>query len=81
MFSEEVLKLMLSAIRVSVRAGEKMLAVYNSDFAVERKEDSSPLTLADQKSHETIVEELVKFNYPILSEEGKHIDTHIKPRH
>jgi len=38
---------------------------------VEYKSDKSPLTLADQKSHNIIVNGLREFDIPILSEEGK----------
>jgi len=63
---------LLDIIKTSIVAGEKIIEVYQSDFAVENKEDNSPLTLADKKSHQTIVEYLTQ-NYeeiPIISEEG-----------
>ena len=41
-------------------AGAAILEVYNSDFAVERKEDRSPLTLADRRSHEILSAALEK---------------------
>ena len=40
---------------------------------MEYKTDSSPLTLADRRSHEVIVKHLSEFDIPILSEEGKNI--------
>lgn len=40
---------------------------------VERKADNSPLTLADRKAHETIMTYLQETDYPVLSEEGKHL--------
>jgi 3'(2'), 5'-bisphosphate nucleotidase len=55
------------------QAGEKILAVYNSDdFSVEEKEDKSPLTAADLASHHTIVNGLATLttDVPILSEES-----------
>jgi 3'(2'), 5'-bisphosphate nucleotidase len=61
----------LKAIQTSIVAGNAILDVYRSDFAVEYKTDSSPLTLADKKSHEIIVSHLFEFKIPILSEEGK----------
>ncbi len=56
---------------VSRDAGRAVLEVYNSDFAVEQKEDKSPLTLADTRSHGIISAYLKKhFSFPVLSEEG-----------
>lgn len=72
-------KPLIVALCAAKRAGEVILEVYNSDFAVEHKEDASPLTLADKRSHETIVSQLkqpMATNtppFPILSEEGKDI--------
>ena len=64
---------LISAILASIHAGKAVLDVYNSDFTVERKDDRSPLTLADKRSHEIIMERLEPFNIPVLSEEGKHV--------
>jgi 3'(2'), 5'-bisphosphate nucleotidase len=70
-------KLILTTILAARRAGEAILEVYDSDFAVEHKDDKSPLTLADKRSHEIIekvLEQTVTVNnstVPILSEEGK----------
>lgn len=64
----------LNAIEAALRAGGQILSIYNdpsSDFQVERKADNSPLTIADRKAHETIVEILKDTSFPILSEEGK----------
>ena len=59
---------------VSRDAGRAVLEVYNSDFAVEQKEDKSPLTLADTRSHGIISAYLKKhFAFPVLSEEGRDI--------
>jgi 3'(2'), 5'-bisphosphate nucleotidase len=55
------------------QAGERILEVYNSDdFAVEEKDDRSPLTAADLASHHTIVDGLGRLTpgIPILSEES-----------
>ncbi len=61
-------------IPAAVAAGDAILKVYNSDFAVERKEDRSPLTLADRRSHEILSAELSKeFAFPVMSEEGRHV--------
>jgi 3'(2'), 5'-bisphosphate nucleotidase len=72
-------KLILTAIIAAKRAGEAILEVYGSDFAVEQKDDKSPLTLADKRSHEIIMDVLQQTitvnnsTVPILSEEGKEI--------
>jgi len=64
---------LLKAIHASIQAGQTILDVYHSDFSVEYKTDSSPLTLADKRSHEVIVKHLSESDVPILSEEGKNI--------
>lgn len=68
---QELLKV---AIRAAEVASDKILEVYNSsDFQVNLKDDQSPLTLADKKSHEAIEALLRDTGLPILSEEGKSI--------
>ena len=54
------------------RAGDAILAVYATDFDVETKSDSSPVTEADLRAHAVIVEGLRRLSsdYPILSEES-----------
>jgi 3'(2'), 5'-bisphosphate nucleotidase len=64
---------LLTSIHSALEAGKAILQVYHSDFKVEVKVDKSPLTLADKRSHEIIINRLSKFGIPILSEEGKHI--------
>jgi 3'(2'), 5'-bisphosphate nucleotidase len=72
-------ELILTALLAAKRAGEAILDVYGSDFAVEQKDDKSPLTLADKRSHEIIMdvlEQTVTVNngtVPVLSEEGRGI--------
>lgn len=61
-------------IEASLKAGEEILAVYNREFSVEEKEDKSPLTEADKRSHLAIMSFLEKTDIPVLSEEGKHMD-------
>ena len=57
------------------KAGEAILEVYATDFGVECKEDRTPLTMADQRSHQIISTALLSRypNIPVLSEEGKEI--------
>ena len=54
------------------RAGAAIMRVYDLDFAVQRKEDDSPLTLADLESQRIILEGLTRItpDIPILSEES-----------
>lgn len=57
------------------KAGESIMQVYETDFSVQHKEDKSPLTLADLRSHEVIVSGLQSHypDIPVLSEEGRAI--------
>lgn len=73
MTRQELIELMNVAIAASLKAGEEILNVYDSDFAVSQKDDKSPLTLADQKGHDVIVSFLETTELPILSEEGSQI--------
>lgn len=61
--------------RVAVEAGEKIMAIYQQDFAIYDKSDSSPLTDADLAAHHYIVDGLQALSpLPILSEESADID-------
>ncbi|MEE4111439.1 MAG: 3'(2'),5'-bisphosphate nucleotidase CysQ [Desulfobacteraceae bacterium] len=62
-----------TAIAAAIEAGEGILGVYRTDFTVDYKSDSSPLTLADQTSHKIITQRLAGFGIPVLSEEGRHL--------
>lgn len=63
----------IPAIRAAVAAGREILAVYNSGFGVETKEDHSPLTEADKAAHRVIASVLEPTGLPLLSEEGRSI--------
>jgi 3'(2'), 5'-bisphosphate nucleotidase len=54
-------------------AGDAILAVYHSDFAVQTKADASPLTAADLAAQQVIMTGLGKLDpiLPVLSEEAK----------
>ena len=70
-------KYVMAAIDAALKAGEKILSIYNdptSDFEIERKADNSPLTIADRKAHEVIVSILNETPFPVLSEEGKQLE-------
>ena len=60
---------------IAKRAGERILAIYNTDFDVTTKGDNSPLTQADLFAHREIVAGLRELTpeLPILSEESAEI--------
>jgi len=68
-------------VKIAKIAGKAVMKIYNQNFDVEYKKDSSPLTLADQKANQIIVTALnqlsvnsfLQQNIPILSEEGRSI--------
>src|SRR5882672_11872812 len=62
----------LQLIPIAARAGAAIMRVYDSGFTVQRKEDNSPLTLADLESQRVIIEGLTQVTpgIPILSEES-----------
>jgi 3'(2'), 5'-bisphosphate nucleotidase len=72
---------LITAVNAAKEAGDAIIEVYNTNFSVEHKEDKSPLTLADKRSHEVITRHLSRSSMgqktctsrPVLSEEGKHI--------
>jgi 3'(2'), 5'-bisphosphate nucleotidase len=63
-----------TALLAAFEAGQAILEVYHGDFNVQYKDDRSPLTLADKRSHDIIVRHLSDQSddkLPILSEEGR----------
>lgn len=58
---------------MAVRAGKEIMEVYNSDFEVEVKDDSSPVTAADRRA-ETLITQAIKdeitADFPIVGEEA-----------
>ena len=64
-------QLLLTAIEAAIQAGRAILEIYETDFVVEHKADDSPLTLADRRSHQILVDHLASAQLPILSEEGR----------
>ena len=71
---ESYLQLLSVAIKAAVLAGKEIKDVYGTSFTVEIKDDKSPLTEADKRSHEKIAAILKESALPLLSEEGKTID-------
>jgi 3'(2'), 5'-bisphosphate nucleotidase len=65
--------LLYQAIHAALHAGDEIMRVYNVAPEIELKEDKSPLTSADRKSHQKISEMLKITGLPILSEEGNSI--------
>ncbi len=67
--SEQVIA---ALVEITHRAGMAILEIYESDFEVRRKADTSPLTAADLAAHELIVEALADLTpqLPLLSEES-----------
>lgn len=59
-------------IAIARDAATRILAIYDSEFAVEHKQDASPLTAADLVAHHCIVAGLERLtpDIPILSEES-----------
>ena len=66
-------ELLKKAINASVEGGHAIMEVYASEFAVEHKDDKSPLTLADKNCNEVIEAHLNETDIPFLSEEGAEI--------
>jgi 3'(2'), 5'-bisphosphate nucleotidase len=64
---------LVTVVEAALAAGQAILDVYESDFAVEHKDDRSPLTQADRRAHEIIVAALAETGLPVLSEEGRSI--------
>ncbi|MCZ6526726.1 MAG: 3'(2'),5'-bisphosphate nucleotidase CysQ, partial [Gammaproteobacteria bacterium] len=68
-------ELLASVIDIATLAAERILEVYETDFAVQDKADKSPLTAADMAAHNTICAGLADLTptIPILSEESASI--------
>lgn len=65
-----------AVVALARKAAAEILAVYRSEFAIEHKDDRSPLTAADLASHRCIVAGLQALTpeIPVLSEESKDLD-------
>lgn len=68
----DLLALAEALIPVAQRAGDAIMNVYESPFAVEHKDDNSPLTQADLESQRLIVAALKELTpeVPVLAEES-----------
>lgn len=66
--------LLAQIVEISQQAGEKIMQIYERDFTIYEKEDTSPLTEADLAAHNVIVAGLEAISdLPILSEESADI--------
>ena len=65
-------QLIISTVQIAKEAGEAITEIYNSDFDYQLKKDLSPITAADNLSHNIITEKLKTLTpeIPILSEEN-----------
>ena len=63
-------------LAIAHEAGAAIMDIYQSNFAVELKEDRSPLTAADRAAHQIIVAGLSRLpaGVPVLSEESADTD-------
>lgn len=61
-----------SLVPVVLEAGREVMAVYATDFQVENKSDSSPVTLADRRSEAVITAALMQLapDIPVVGEEA-----------
>ena len=59
-------------VALATEAGARILEVYATDFAVQEKDDASPLTKADLAAHKTIMSGLAELTpgMPVISEES-----------
>ena len=60
-------------LTIAEKAGKATLEIYDQEFSVEEKDDHSPLTEADKKSNEIILDGLIRQypDIPYISEETK----------
>lgn len=57
------------AVKAALRAGDEILRIYETDFAVHTKSDNTPVTKADRVSGRTITSVLSETGIPVISEE------------
>lgn len=71
---ESMRMLFTSAVNAAIRAGAKIMEVYESgDLHIKAKSDLTPLTLADTLAHNEIKSSLAVTRIPVISEEGRSI--------
>ena len=69
MFQKNILS---ELIKISYEAGILIMDIYNHDFKVNHKNDNSPVTIADKKAEQFILEKLNELfpGIPVISEEA-----------
>ncbi|MEW7995342.1 MAG: 3'(2'),5'-bisphosphate nucleotidase CysQ [gamma proteobacterium symbiont of Clathrolucina costata] len=69
-------------LQLAHQAGDAILAIYNTDFMVEKKQDNSPLTAADTTANRLIVSSLEQLTpeIPVLSEESSEVPFYTRRR-
>ena len=61
------------------RAADAIMEVYGqAEIESEKKDDNSPVTIADIRAHNIIEETIIKSGWPILSEEGEHASYEVR---
>ncbi len=71
MKSEELNKLLQTAIDASIEAGIQIKDVFNTKIRVSIKRNLTPVTNADKIANQIIIDRLSQFEIPIISEESK----------
>jgi 3'(2'), 5'-bisphosphate nucleotidase len=67
--------LLRCALRAAGRAAREILEVYSTEFAVDAKQDRTPITEADRRAHRALEQTLGEAGgLPVLSEEGRHLE-------
>jgi 3'(2'), 5'-bisphosphate nucleotidase len=68
-------ELLAKVVQLAQQAGDAILSVYSEQFEVTHKNDQSPLTVADLRSHDIISKGLLTLtpDVPVLSEEASDI--------
>ncbi len=68
--------------KLAVLAGEKILAVYGTDFRVHKKHDASPVTEADRLSNQVLLDGLRTLtpDIPVISEEAEPVPLSIRSK-
>ncbi|MXV39020.1 3'(2'),5'-bisphosphate nucleotidase CysQ [Flavobacteriaceae bacterium Ap0902] len=69
--TDKLADLLKVAQKASFEAGKRILEIYHTDFEVNFKEDTSPLTLADASANKMIMSYLHTTGIPIISEENQ----------
>ena len=75
-FQADVIKYLLEQVKqIAYQAGKNIMEIYEQGYAIEEKQDNTPLTEADMAAHKVIEQGLQALTpgIPILSEESKPI--------